>query len=226
MGEPLPGTHGVIVSEETQRHVAAIALAATLDSGFALAGSGAIREHGLTRRPTADVDLFTDQRDPVVFGEAVADVAAQLTSEGFTVDVERQFELFARLRVARGDDVVDLDLGSDWRSRQPVVLALGPVLDEHDAVSNKVAALFSRAEARDYLDVDAIRRSGRFADEELLQGAAAHDAGFDDRLFAEALRQIRRIGVRRVREYGVTEDELAGVRERLLAWADVIDPRG
>ncbi len=213
----------MIAGEEMQRRVAAIALAATHDSGFALAGSGAIREHGFTSRPTADVDLFTDRRDAPAFDRALDDVVAQLVCEGFVVDVVRRFELFARLRVALGDEAVEVDLGADWRARQPVVLALGPVLDEYDAVSNKVAALFSRAEARDYLDVDAIRQSGRFSDAELLDGAAEHDDGFDRQVFAEALRQVRRIGVRRVREYGVTSAELSGVERRMTDWADEIE---
>ncbi len=169
------------------------------------------------------MDLFTDRRDAGGFERALGDVIAQLASEGFVVTVARRFELFARLRVTLDGEVVEVDLGVDWRARQPVVLALGPVLDEYDAVSNKVAALFSRAEARDYLDVDAIRRSGRFSDAELLDGAAEHDDGFDRQLFAEALRQVRRIGSRRVREYGVTPAELAGVERRLTDWADQIE---
>lgn len=40
-----------------QRKVARIALAGV--AGFALAGSGAIREHGVIDRPTEDIDLFT-----------------------------------------------------------------------------------------------------------------------------------------------------------------------
>jgi hypothetical protein len=32
-------------------------------TSFVLAGSGAMREHGLVDRPTEDVDLFTDGRD-------------------------------------------------------------------------------------------------------------------------------------------------------------------
>lgn len=47
---------------EDQRRVARLALeAAGEDAGFALAGAGAIREHGLSDRPTEDVDLFTVQ---------------------------------------------------------------------------------------------------------------------------------------------------------------------
>lgn len=42
-----------------QRDIARIALDASRDSGFVLAGSGAIREHCLSHRPTEDIDLFT-----------------------------------------------------------------------------------------------------------------------------------------------------------------------
>lgn len=41
-------------------------------------------------------------------------------------------------------------------------------------MANKVGALFSRGEPRDYLDVDAIRESGRFADDQLLALATQH----------------------------------------------------
>ena len=46
--------------QEEQRRITRLALEAAGDeAGFALAGSGAIREHGLIDRPTEDVDLFT-----------------------------------------------------------------------------------------------------------------------------------------------------------------------
>jgi hypothetical protein len=185
--------------------------------------SGAIREHGISRRPTADVDLFTDDPDPERFGEALDDLVAQLEAEGFRVEVTRRFELFARLRVTVGTEVVEVDLGVDWREREPVVMAIGSVLDELDAVANKVGALYSRAEPRDYIDVDAIRRSGRYSDEALLRAASNRDAGFDRGTFATHLRAIARVGARRVHEYGLSERDLDGVKTRLLAWADAID---
>lgn len=156
--------------EAFQRRVAAVALSATMPRGFALAGSGAIREHGLTNRRTADIDL-----------------------------------------------------GVDSRGREPVVLAIGAVLREIDAVANKVVALFGRAEARDFLDVDAIRRSGRFTDADLLNAAAEHDAGFDQRVFVDMLRSVQRMGSRRVAEYDVLGPELGQIKSRLLAWADEIE---
>lgn len=206
-----------------QRRVAAVALSATMPRGFALAGSGAIREHGLTTRRTADIDLFTPIADPVSFADAVDELTAQLRGDGFAVRLTRQFELFARLEVRSDDRIVDVDLGVDARGREPVVLAIGAVLSEIDAVANKVVALYGRAEARDFLDVDAIRRSGRFTDADLLDAAAEHDAGFDRRVFVQMLRSVRRIGPRRVAEYDVQEPELEQVKVRLLAWAEQIE---
>lgn len=209
--------------EAFQRRVAAVALSATMPRGFALAGSGAIREHGLTNRRTADIDLFTPSADPESFADAVAELTAQLQGDGFSVRLARQFELFARLEVSKGDLTVDVDLGVDSRGREPVVLAIGAVLSEIDAVANKVVALFGRAEARDFLDVDAIRRSGRFTDADLLNAAAEHDAGFDQRVFVDMLRSVQRIGSRRVAEYDVLGPELGQIKSRLLAWADEIE---
>lgn len=209
--------------EAFQRRVAAVALSATMQRGFALAGSGAIREHGLTTRRTADIDLFTPSADPESFADAVAELTAQLQGDGFSVRLARQFELFARLEVSKVDLTVDVDLGVDSRGREPVVLAIGAVLSEIDAVANKVVALFGRAEARDFLDVDAIRRSERFTDADLLDAAAEHDAGFDRRVFVDMLRSVRRIGPRRVAEYDVLGPELEQIKARLLSWADEIE---
>lgn len=49
---------------------------------------------------------------------------------------------------------------------------VGPLLSQSDAVGNKFAALYGRGEARDFVDVDAIRADGRFTDEQLLSAAA------------------------------------------------------
>ncbi|HET8658178.1 MAG TPA: nucleotidyl transferase AbiEii/AbiGii toxin family protein [Micromonosporaceae bacterium] len=44
-----------------QAEVARLALTAAGKHGFALAGGRALIAHGIVNRPTADVDLFTDQ---------------------------------------------------------------------------------------------------------------------------------------------------------------------
>lgn len=210
----------MIGDEAAQRRVATIALAALAPGQFALAGSSAIREHGIARRRTADVDLFTSEIDADRFRESIDDLVAQLRGADFMVEERLRSERFARLSVVDpGGNVVEVDLGIDWREREPVLLDIGPVLDLVDAVGNKVSALYSRAEARDYLDVDAIRRSGRISDSELLASAAERDPGFEPWMFRAQLEQVQRILPERVREYGVDAQQLADVRARLLAWA-------
>lgn len=205
--------------EEYQREAARILLQAMAGRGFALAGSGAIREHGITQRPTADVDLFTADTAPEAFAEAVGAGLDALRAKGYQVVVARRGEQFARFAATTPDGYsFDVDLGVDWRAHPPVVLPVGPVLDVEDAVASKVGALYSRGEPRDFLDVDAIRRSEQFTDEMLLEAAANHDPGFDSAMFAQQLMLVERLRPDDVSEYGFTADDLAGVQGRLRAW--------
>jgi len=215
-----------------QREVARIALAGV--DGFALAGSGAIREHGMIDRPTEDIDLFTTSQDVTEFSAAVDQVTEQLRGSGFTVDQTRRAPQFARLHVATSDGrQLDVDLGVDWRQDDPVRLDVGPVLSLADAVGNKVScgdwaavvgqgALYGRDEPRDYLDVDAIRRSGRFTDEQLVTAAAERDPGFEVGMFAQQLAGVGRLTPRDVRGYGVTAEELEDVKTRCAEWASAL----
>ena len=204
-----------------QRHVARIALTATGDgSGFALAGLGAIREHGLIDRSTEDVDLFTTQQAAATFDQSLDRVIAALRSQGYSIDIRRHQGTFAQLTVTGAQGfLTGIDLAVDWRAHEPVRLGIGPVLSLEDAVGNKVAALFSRAEARDQVDVDAIRRSGRFTDEELFRLARQTDPGFDLEWFARSLDTVERIHPEEVRVYGVSPEELDGVKTRMEEWA-------
>lgn len=207
--------------EGSQRDVTRAALRLLGGDGFVLAGSGAIREHGLVDRPTRDVDLFTDVTDPDRFAVAVDRLVSGLGEAGYEVEVVRRAPQFAQLRVAtvRGE-VVDVDLGVDWRAEPAAVLSVGPVLSEADAVGNKVSALYSRAAARDYLDVDAIRASGRFSDADLVTAAGERDAGFEVAMFATQLEQVRHLSLSRVARYGMGAEQLLAMQDRFRSWAD------
>jgi hypothetical protein len=78
-----------------------------------------------------------------------------------------------------------VDRAGDYRKEAPVRLSVGPVLAETDAVATKVAAVFSRGYARDYLDLAGILDSGRFTRDTLIDLAASVDAGFSRGWFAE-----------------------------------------
>lgn len=206
--------------EEMQRDVTRAALRALEGTPFALAGSGAIREHGIIDRPTRDIDLFTSDVDAAHFDVAVDSVIEELRSTGNQVDEVRRVEQFAQLLVTTGDErFVEIDMGVDYRESEPVTLSVGPVLSLDDAVGNKVSALYSRAEARDYLDVDSIRRSGKFTDAELVDAAGERDLGFEVPMFIAQLDGAQKLRLEQVEFYGVDSDQLDAIKERLGQWA-------
>ena len=96
---------------------------------------------------------------------------------------------------------------------------VGPVLAPDDAVGNKVAALFSRGEARDYLDVDRIRASGRYRDRRLIELGHRADLGFEITQFVRRLEEVGRIQPFEVAIYEVSPEQLRVVKDRCLAWA-------
>jgi hypothetical protein len=205
---------------ELQREVTRIALEASGPSGFALAGSGAIREHGVIDRPSEDVDLFTSNTNKRTFSDAVESVIDALSANGYAVILARRTEQFARMHVRTDSgQQVDIDMGMDWREVEPVTLDVGPVLNIVDAIGNKVSALYSRAEARDFFDVDAIRASGHYTDNQLIEAAAERDPGFDVGIFASQLKRVNRLTVDDLNEYGVDAAELDAIKLRLTSWA-------
>ena len=208
--------------KESEFHntVTRIALGASQGNGFALAGSGAIREHGIISRPSEDIDLFTSDTNEHRFGEAVDRVTDALCADGYDVEVGRRTPQFARMsvRMANGKQV-DIDMGMDWREMGPVILGVGAVLSLQDAIGNKVAALYSRAEARDFFDVDAIRASGHSTDAQLLAAAAERDPGFDVGVFASALERVNLLSGDDLKEYGVDAAELDAIKRRLTDWS-------
>ncbi len=206
---------------ELQQRVTRLLLTAIAADGFALAGAGAIRAHGLTDRPTADIDLFCSPTvEESAFREAVDRGHEILHEAGYATVRVRDAATFSRLRIHTADGMtLDVDFAINWRAATPVLLSVGPVIAERDAVAGKLGAAYSRGEVRDFLDLDAIRRSGRYTDEELLTLGHEHDAGFDPGMFAAQLSHVLRLDADQVEEYGVTTDELAAIQQRLFDWA-------
>lgn len=227
MGKPFScSCNGVKAVEDTlafQRFVSQIALEASKDGSFVLAGSGAIREHGLISRPTEDIDLFSIMSEREKFSTSVENVLRALSGAGISVDVARQTDAFARLVVASGSgQLLEIDMGIDWRNDPPVSLEIGSVLSRDDAVGNKVAALFSRGEARDYLDVDVIRQTGFYSDNELIVLGKRSDPSFDSDMFRQRLEDCVSISFDEVNKYGYSREDLAALQRRLMQWADVL----
>jgi hypothetical protein len=173
-------------------------------------------------RLSGDVDLFTDWQQRDDFPRAVDAVIETMQAHGYEVSVVIRNETFARLLLdepgAPTQEAEKLELSADWRAHTPVMSPVGPVLHPDDAVANKMCALFGRAEARDFLDVDAAIQSGRYTRERLLELAAAADPGFDLPMFADALGSLRRITDADFDLYGFPLSDLTAMRERFADW--------
>ena len=211
---------------EFQHRVAAIALSACRDHGFALAGGQALIAHGIVNRATEDIDIFTNE--PVGVQRASEAVTAALVAVGYAVyavsEMAELDELFsgfgddlAELEVSEGEHIVRLQLARFDRHRAPVVMDIGPVLHIDDVLGSKVAAMATRAEPRDYIDVaaalrvrdaDELRRLARQADpalsEDDLQAAMSRLDRLDDSVFVDL--------------YNLAHDEVGPLREAFAHW--------
>ena len=208
--------------DQLHRRLARIALAEAGAFGFCLAGGYAVQAHGFLDRPSEDVDLFTTTASEERFADALAAVVRAYEVDGLDVAVTIANSGFARLQVTDPPTgaMAKVELGIDWRAHPPVALGIGPVLHPDDAVANKVCALYSRAQARDFIDVDAILRSGRYTGDELLALAKEHDPGFDQDMFVLALRAVRRLPEAEFIAYEMEATEVRALIERTVGWAD------
>jgi hypothetical protein len=144
-------------------------------------------------------------------------------AEGYAVDVTLQFETFARLAVidpALPDRLYKVELAANWRSLPPVMMDVGPVLHVDEFVAGKMSALSTRAEPRDFLDVDAAVVTGRYTREQLLDLAEQADAGFDRRVLADLLAMLQRYPDRRFAACGADRARIAATREHFAQWCD------
>ena len=139
-----------------------------------LAGGGALIVHGIVDRATTDLDFFSTDVDAVrPIAEAVR---TALEDAGLHVEVLRDGAVFVRLDVTDGHEQTAIDFGPSRRAFPPARAETGRVLAPEDLAGDKMAALFSRAEDRDFVDVFAL--SARFDREELYALARDKDTGF------------------------------------------------
>jgi hypothetical protein len=95
---------------------------------------------------------------------------------------------------------------------------IGPVLHPDDVMAGKMDALYNRAAARDFLDIDAAITSGRYTLDQLCDLAHQADPGFDRHLFAGMLGRIDRFDDEDFTEYGGSPEEVTALRQRVKHW--------
>jgi hypothetical protein len=211
---------------DLQRRIAEIALGAAARHGFALGGGVSLIAHGITSRPTQDVDLFTDREGAVA--PAAAAVETALRAAGFQVEpVDRFGDLAAVwegltdnlaewIITASGGDRLMLQMANVDRSRDPVTMSFGPVLHIEDAIGRKLVALAERCEVRDYVDVAAAL--ARYGPGELIGFARRTEPGLTDEELADAGRRLDQLGDGEFTRYGLSQADVAALRERFASW--------
>ncbi len=207
--------------DQFHERLAQVGLSAGGAYGFALAGGYAVQAAGLLERPSEDVDLFTAWNRSGEFETALTAVIAAYAADGLHVEIDpskRFTDSFARLYVTdpASGQTSKVEMGVDWRANEPVRMAIGPVLHPDDAVANKMCALFGRAVARDFIDVDAA--TGRYSREDLLALAKRADDGFDRGMFANVLTRAASLPASDFAEYNVTGRHLDELRARFADW--------
>ena len=112
-----------------------------------------------------------------------------------------------------------VDLGVDSRAHEPVRISIGLVLHPDDAVANKMRALYERAHACDFVDIDAVLRSGRYDRSKLLQLAERSDITFDRSVFADALAKAQLFDGDDFAQYGLVSEDADGLRHSVRTLA-------
>ncbi len=211
---------------ELQREVATVALRAAARHGFALAGGNALIAHGVIDRPTDDVDLFSNQETGVA---AAADVVEDALREaGFSTERRDTAGELADIFEGAGEGLAEwvitapggqqtmLQMAYFDRTRGPVTMDVGPVLDLDDLAGWKLVALLNRAEPRDYIDTAAALE--HYTVEELISFAGRLDPGLEDRDFADAGRRLDSMPDQLFAIYKLSKLDIARLRERFSAW--------
>ncbi len=201
---------------DAQYRVASLALHLPEAAGFVLAGGGAMLVHELVDRPTRDLDLFTT--DLTALAPFAGALTAALTAAGLTVTPGRVADGYQQLTVVDGGEAVLVELAHDARLWPASTLAVGPVISVVELAADKTLALFGRAEPRDLVDVAALATN--YSTGELLESAAAKDAGFDPNVLADAVGFAAAQPDSRFLALGLTPMALLALREWAQRWRE------
>ncbi|MFY1704465.1 nucleotidyl transferase AbiEii/AbiGii toxin family protein [Micromonospora sp. WMMA1923] len=205
--------------------MARIALSVASRHGFALAGGQALIAHGIGARPTEEIDLFTDQDGGVAAAAEL--VRSALLDSGFHVetiadpteldDVFYGFEQeMTEFEVHRDDQAVRLQLVRFARTNSPVVFGIGPVLHLDDVLGTKVAAMVTRAQPRDYVDVAAALRDCT-RDDLIALGRRADPDLADDEIH-DCMRRLDRLPDSVFALYRLSPTQIETVRGSFADW--------
>lgn len=193
---------------------------ARLDPPFTLTGGGALAGLYLGHRITRDLHLFWRNRGEL--GSLIRDAVTALRADGLEAQTLRTAPTFAEIRVADGPEVCVVDLVAERSGpleppqRTEIAGASLAVDSLHEILVNKLAALLSRSELRDLLDVKVLLEAGGDLDRALAD-APKKDAGFSALTLAWVLKDFAAASLARALGWGEAEcREMVAFQEQLV----------
>lgn len=162
-------------------------------SFFYLAGGTALAAQYLHHRYSRDLDLFT--KEEAIIGYMGDRIRDNLASGLVKIEMIRKFQSFCELLVSRGDQEcpIHLALDSPFRFEEPRESQWGVKIDSLiDLATNKLLALFGRAEPRDFVDVFFLVKE-KYSLNELIEKSRQKDPGLDEYYLAVAFHQAEEL---------------------------------
>lgn len=184
---------------------------------FALAGGAALIAHHVIDRLTNDLDFFATTPDAPM--RLLPFFQSALTDDGLSVEQLRASDSFVRLQISSDDDSTLVDLAFDARMTSPVSTELGTTLTLSELAADKTLALFGRAAARDFIDVDALVQ--QFGWNELERLAGEKDSGYDRQVLVGMLRTFDTLDRG---EFDLDDIPYQQLRARVVTWIRTFTP--
>jgi hypothetical protein len=196
------------------------------DDGYALAGGYAVQAHHFIDRLSDDVDLFVPIERKHEMPTATARIIAAYDQAGLRAQIRQHADTYVRLDVTDPaiGRTVKVELVAEFLMNPPVPSDLGPVLHPDDVAAGKLEALFTRAEVRDFIDVDALLRGG-YNRSQLIELAKRRDAGFDESVLADMFASLHRLNDRQFAVYGIDAAAIQEIRDQFKSWQQEIRDR-
>ncbi|GAA3099584.1 nucleotidyl transferase AbiEii/AbiGii toxin family protein [Streptosporangium carneum] len=191
--------------------------------GLVLAGGYAMNAHGLTERPSNDLDFATAAETPLP--EVADGIADAFREAGLDVTVVEVTPRMGRLVVSDPvtEQSCEFDLLREAFQRQPVIVGDVSVVSLDDAVGLKMRALHERSLARDVIDVASVSHLYGFRELEHL--ARLHNEEFSLAELVMRLEFVELIADEDFEAYGVGEERVGEIRRFAAAWVEDIGLR-
>jgi len=158
-------------------------------SGFILVGGAGLLLTGVSERPTKDLDFVTAATHADLF-TTVDELRSLIVSKGWAMREIQIDQSFCRLEIVGRESMI-LDLSVDSGPiLGTVVTPAGACLHPLELAGRKLTALYSRAEARDFVDVYVTSKIYGF--DALLRLARLIDSGFSEHRLVEMLESLDR----------------------------------